>query len=338
MFKIKSKLAMVLASALALVQPVIAQASEFAQSTAHHAHVVVTKYLAAIGGILFVDSITQAFVQQFDNTIRLQAQQSESRLEGTVTDRGNIVGESFTANQLAPLDDTPEKQGRHADTVWDDINHGTRVGLMRDFYQALPIDRNDEPKVLANPNGAYMTSLLNAWNRRKDRIIFDALIGNAQTKEGSLIALPNNQVIVHGSTGFTKAKAIQAKKLFRANEADSHSGEELFMIYTADMMEDILADTTLTSADFLAAKMLQEGDVSGKWLGFKWIPYEAIKRVGNVQSTAAYTKSALHKGQGFFQGNAQRRGDKQDTMQLSAAGSLGAVRVEEAKVIEIQFQ
>lgn len=283
------------------------------------------------------NTITQAFVIQWDNTIRLQAQQKESRLEACVFDKGNITGESFTANRLAPLDDTPEKTVRHGDTVWSEINHSTRVALMKDFYQALPVDRNDEPKVLANPTGSYMDSLIAAWNRRKDRIIFSALIGNAQTKDGSLVALPSSQKIVAGGTAFTKAKVLAARKLFRKNEVDGHNGEELYIPYNSEMLEDILADTTLTSADYLAGQMLQDGDVARKWMGCIWVPYEGIQLSGGTYSTVMFAKSALQRGTGFVEGKSQRRGDKQDTMQVSMAGSYGAVRVEEEKVVQIDF-
>lgn len=288
-----------------------------------------------------MSDITQAFVKQWDDTIRLQAQQKESRLASTVFDKGNITGESFTANRFAALEDTPEKTTRHGDTVWSTPNHSTRVAIMRDFYQALPIDRADEAKVLANPNGAYMTSLIQAWNRKQDNIIFQALIGNSRTKEDALVALPATQTILHGSAALTKAKLITAKKTFRKNEADEQNGEELFMVYNADMLEDILTDTTLTSADYMAVKMLQEGNVSGKWLGFSWVPYENIDLgvIGTgIASTVAYAKSALHRGTGFVEGKSQRRGDKQDAMQVSMAASFGAVRVEEEKVVRIDFQ
>ncbi len=132
-------------------------------------------------------SITQAFVQQYDTTLRMQAQVRTARLESRVTDRGNIVGESFTANKLGVLEDTPENNVRHGDTQWGDIEHSTRVALMRDFYQALPVDRADEPKVLANPNGDYMTSLLAAWNRRKDGIIY-ALSGYGTAAQAQALA------------------------------------------------------------------------------------------------------------------------------------------------------
>jgi len=285
------------------------------------------------------NTITQAFVQQFDTSIRLQAQQKNSRFESRITDRGSITGESFTANKLGLADDTPENNTRHGDTVWSDITHSTRVALMRDFYQALPVDRADEPKVLANPTGEYMMSLIAAWNRRKDAVIYSALLGNAQAKDGSLIALPSGQKIVAGGTGMTKAKLITTKKIFRANECDSEADDpqELYIAYNADMLEDILGDTTLTSADFMAVKMLQEGNLAGSWLGFKWVPYERLTNTGGTISTVAWAKKALHFGTGFFEGKSQRRGDKKDTMQVSAAGSIGAVRVWEDAVVQIDF-
>ena len=294
---------------------------------------------AEAGMVMFAgNTITQAFVQQWDTTIRLLAQQKESRLEATILDKGSITGESFTSNRLAAADDTPENTVRHGDTTWSDIEHSTRVALMRDFYQALPVDRADVPKVLANPTGKYMESLISAWNRRKDNLIFAALIGNSQTKAGALVALGSGQTIVHGGTGLTKAKIITARKLFRANESDEHNGDELFIAYNDVMLEDILADTTLTSADFMAVKMLQEGDVSGKWCGFKWVPYQGVQLVGSTYTTAAWAKSAAERGTGFVEGKSQTRGDKKDTMQVSMAASFGVTRIEEPKVVAIEFQ
>lgn len=296
--------------------------------------------IAAGGGFAIFSgstSITQAFVQQWDTTIRMLAQQKESRLEKTIVDRGSITGESFTANRLAPIDDTPQNTVRHGDTEWSDATHSARVALMQDFYQALPVDRADVPKVLANPTGSYMDSLVSAWNRRKDKLIFAALVGNSQAKDGSLVALQAGQKIVAGATAFTKAKIITAKKIFRKNEADQHNGEELFVCYNSEMLEDILADTTLTSADFLAVKMLQDGDVASKWMGVNWIPYEGILLSGGTYTTAMWAKSAAHKGTGFVEGKSQTRGDKKDTMQVSMAASFGATRVEEEKVVTIDF-
>lgn len=284
-------------------------------------------------------SITEAFVQQFDTQIRLEAGQQESRLMKTVTDRGNITGESFTANML---DDDggnlAQNTVRHGDTVWSDITHLTPLATMLDFYEALPVDRADIPKLLANPSGPYMDMLIRRRNRRCDKIIYDAARGTQTLKDGSTEALPAGQKIAHGSAGMTKSKVIEAKKIFRGNEVDEHDGEELYMTYDSKTLEDILADTTLTSADYMAVKMLQSGDISGKWMGFNWIPYEAIYNDGTTYYNIAWAKSGIQFGAGFVEGNAQRRGDKKDTLQISMAASYGALRTEAKRVVEIAFQ
>lgn len=285
-------------------------------------------------------TITQAFVQQWDTSIRHLAQQTESRLQSRVTDRGSITGESFTSNKLAALGLLDEKVQRLGDTTWSELAHSTRVAVMRDFYQALPLDRADIPKMIVNPvtGGDYAKALMAARNRRIDQIIFASMLGTVTLKDGSTVSLPAGQKILHGSTGFTKAKIIQAKKLFRKNEADEFNGEQLYCAYNSEMLEDILTDTQLTSADFMAVRMLQEGGVGGKWMGIEWVPYEAIQLVTTTYTTVMWAKSAMHFGRGYEEGNVTRRGDKQDAWQVSMAASYGAVRNDEEKLVSIEFQ
>lgn len=283
--------------------------------------------------------LTQAFVKQWDDTIRLNAQQKVSRLAAACFDRGNITGASFTANTLYALDDDSDQTERFADTVLSNPTHITRTANMRDFYKALGVNAADEAKVLANPNGAYMETLMGLWNRWQDKKIYRALIDPAIDLDNNQLVLPSTQIITASATGFTKAKLIATRAIFRRNECDHHTGEELFIIFTADMLEDILADDTLTTQDRLSAKLLQDGDLTGKWCGFNWIPYEAVDIDGDgVASTVAWAKSGIHKGLGYSKGNATRRADKQDMMQVSQAGSMGATRVEEIKVVRVDYE
>jgi hypothetical protein len=284
--------------------------------------------------------ITQAFVVQWDTMIRLKAQQSEPRLWSRSVDRGMITGESFTVNGLDNFDDIPENNVRHGDTVWSDAVHSARVALMTDFYDAKPVDRADEAKLLANPNsGTYMSNLMSAWNRTRDKRFYRAARATVTYKDGTTVALPSTQKVAEGGTGMTKAKLIQTRKIFRANEADQHSGEVLNFAYTSDMLEDILTDTTLTNADYMAVKMLQDGDVAGKWMGFNWVPFEGIDPVASsVYYTIAWASSGMHVGTGFVEGKSQRRADKKDTMQVSMAASIGMCRAEEKKVVEVAYR
>lgn len=287
------------------------------------------------------NTITAAFVMQFHDGFVLAAQQKESRLESTVNSRGMIVGSSFTANDMGSIEANPVTN-RYGDTEWTIPDAGTRQALMSDFDVAIPIDQFDLPKLLANPQGPYLETTLAAMNRKKDKVVYDALRGSALRKTDeagafSGVAVPAGQIIAAGGTGFTKAKIIQAKKLFRANEADEMNGETLYMTYDSGMLEDILSDTSLTSADYMAVKMLQEGAVNGKWMGFNWVPYEAL--TGTTTKTAvAYTKSAAHvgMGQGIVTDIGPRR-DKRNLIQIYAAMSLGSVRVNEQKVVTVDY-
>ncbi len=283
-------------------------------------------------------TITQAMVQQFDDTIRLKASQKVSRFQGLVIDRGIITGESFTANMLDDNDELDSDTTRHGDTIWSDIIHSTPIAVMRDFFKAYPVDRADEPKLMANPTSAYMDRLIEAKNLRLDKIIYDAARGTQTFKDASTEVLPSTQKIAHGSTGMTKAKIVEAKKMFRRNEADEHNGEELCIAYDSNMLEDILNDTTLTSIDFMAVKMLQEGDISGRWCGFRWVPYERLYNDGTAKYAIAWAKSGIQLGTGFVEGNMTRRSDKKNTMQVSMAGSFAALRTQAEKVVEIAFQ
>jgi hypothetical protein len=286
-------------------------------------------------------TITAAFVQQFHDSFIAANEQKESRFESRVVNRGMITGSSFTANDMGTIE-MSQVTNRYGDTEFTVPDVGTRQALMADYDVAVPVDQFDLPKLLANPQGDYLQRCLAAAARKKDAVIYAALKGNALRKtdeSGSYgnTALPSGQVIAAGGTGFTKAKIIQAKKLFRTNEADEHAGEELFMAYDAGMLEDILADTTLTSADYMAVKMLQEGDVKGKWMGFNWVPYEALSGT-STKTTLAWAKSGAHFGTGVnVQVDIGPRRDKRNLIQIYVALSLAAVRVNEYKVVTIDY-
>jgi hypothetical protein len=287
-----------------------------------------------------MSTITAAFVQQWDSAIRAEAQQRQSRFMAAVTNRGNIVGDGFTINDMLAVELDPNTV-RHGDTTWGDPGHTNRLAVMSDFYKALPLDRNDIPKMLVNPvtGGDYMNALMAGKNRKQDDVIYAALRGTINSKDGvTANTLPAGQQIAHGGTGFTKAKIIQAKSIFRANEADEFEGEELYMCYNSKALEDIMGDTTLTSADHMAVQMLQEGAVGKKWMGFTWLPYERLYFASSTYYAVAWAKSGIHFGEGYVEGNVTRRGDKKDLWQVSMGASFGAGRQDESKVVEIAFQ
>jgi hypothetical protein len=288
------------------------------------------------------DTITSGFVVEFKAGWELAAQQKDSRLQATVTDIGGVTGSSFTHNQLGETE-ANDVTSRLGDTEWSEQDHETRIVLMQDKDWSTPIDKFDVPKLLASPQGEYMQNGIAALNRKKDAVIYSALLGAALTRseEGEAygtVAFDTNQAILNSATGMTKAKLLAAKKLFRANECDEYNGETLYMLFNSDMLEDLLADTTLTSADFMAVQMLQQGSIAGKWCGFNWVPYEKLKSADGIKTTLAYTKSSLKFGTGMSREiDVGPRRDKKNAIQIYAQESYGAGRVFENKVVSIDF-
>lgn len=290
-------------------------------------------------------TITTAFRTQFHDGYYDQLQQRDSRFQAAVVDRGMIDGSSFTTNNIG-LVEAREVTGRYQDKTAQDIAHETRIAYMADYdIGPIVVDAFDLAKLVADPTYKYRDLLIAAGNRRKDKTIYRALLDGSltRTSEGGTVTsttIPSAQQIAAGGTGFTKAKILQAKSLFRANECDEFNDEELYMAYDSVMLRQILADTTLTSADFMAVQMLQTGKLADKWLGFNWLPYNALDvPAANTSRTCAWAKSAVQFGTGIVVKTdvAENKSKRGHPIEVYGWMSQGATRQDEKKVVQIDF-
>jgi hypothetical protein len=256
-----------------------------------------------------------------------------------------ITGSTFTTNNIG-LAEAREVTGRYQDKQATDIAHETRIAYMADFdLGPFVVDGFDLAKLVADPTYKYAELMVAGANRRKDRTIYRALLDGAPTRtvEGGTLTnsiIPAGQQIAAGGTGLTTAKLTQAVQLFRTNEADRMNGEELYILYNGVAVRQILSNTTLTSADFMAVQMLQAGAVAENWMGFTWIPYEALDvPSANVARLVAWSKSSLQFGTGIdvksdIDVNKSKRGHPTEVYGWM---SLGAVRQDDRKVVQIDI-
>lgn len=285
-------------------------------------------------GFVWSFQVTEAFVQQFSANFYHLSQQMESRLQSRVRIEPGIVGDSKKINRIGATS-AQKKTTRHGDTPLIETPHSTRWIDLDDYEWADLVDELDKKKMLASPESDYLKAGVAAMNRSKDDVIYAAARGSARTSSGTT-ALPSGQKVAVASVGLTKTKIIATKKLFRANEADEENGETLYFTYGSEQMEDVLGDTTLTSADFLAVRMLQEGGVGKRWMGFEWVPFERASKVSTSRFQIAWAKSGVALGIGAeIMTRLTERADKSYALQPYARMSIGAVRVEEAKVVEV---
>lgn len=283
--------------------------------------------------------VTEAFVQQFSANFYHLSQQMESRFEAAVRVEAGIVGDSKKINRIGATA-AQKKTTRHGDTPLIETPHSTRWIDLDDYEWADLVDELDKKKMLSSPDSDYLKAGIAAMNRSKDDVIYAAMRGSARTSSGTT-ALPSGQKVAVGAAGLTKAKLVSARKLFRSNECDAENGEELFITYGAEQLEDLLNDTNLTSLEYNTVMSLLDGNLAQgrKLMGFKPIPSERLTKVSNDRFACCWAKSGVALGVGAeIQTRLTERADKSYAMQPYARMSIGAVRVEEAKVVEIACQ
>ena len=287
------------------------------------------------------ETITTAFVQQYQNTMRLLCQQAESRLEGTTIPPIKVDGEYLYWERLGPTE-AIELLTRHDNTPNIEQEHTRRRQGARKFIWATLLDEMDAAQMLVDPKGPYQENAQRAMRRRKDRLILEALGGSAWTgKTGTTeVALPAAQKIAHGSQGMTLTKLLTAKQMLDEAEAPD---DGRIIVFTAADERSLLTTTEVKSADYNTVRALVDGKVD-TFLGFKFIKTELIYKEnssakGGTWYDYAYCDNAI--GFGTLQDITVRlteRADKNYAWQPFVAMHMGATRVEDELVIEIACQ
>lgn len=280
--------------------------------------------------------IPDHFHREFTTNVELLLQErSPVLLQGVMTEM--YSGEAAQVVKQFGEVEFAEKTTRGADTQWSDIEHKQRWIFPTDYSLALPIDKEDELRMLDSPQSSYVAAMRAGWARKVNSVIRDAALGTAQTgKNGSTATSFDtaNQQIAAGTTGLTIAKLRQAKEIFGLNEVEDF--DPLFMAVTAKQITDLLETTEVTSSDYNTVKALVNGEVD-TFMGFKFIRYNSLGVDGSSnRRVIAWARSGIVLGQwNGLETRIDERADKQYTTQVFMRGTIGATRTQEAKVVEI---
>jgi len=286
------------------------------------------------------ETIETAFVQQYQNTMRILCQQEDSRLQGTTIPPLKMEGEYLYWERLGATE-AIALETRHADTPNIEPDHTRRRSTANPYVWATLLDRADAARMLVDPKGPYQQVAKAAMNRRKDRLILAALGGNAYGGKsgGTTIALPAAQKVAHGAVGMTIAKLLSAKQILDEAEAPP---EDRYFVCPSESIIDLLGTTEITSADYNTVKALVNGQIDS-FLGFKFIQTELIYLENGSSTTTwynyAYCKGAV--GYGNIEDITVRlteRADKNYSWQPYVSMDMGATRIEDELVVEVASQ
>ncbi len=278
--------------------------------------------------------ITTAMVEQYKGNVQLLSQQRGSRLASAVRTE-TIEGKNGFFEQIGATT-AVKRTTRHGDTPQVDTPHARRRVTPVDYDWADLIDSLDDTKLLISPASAYAINAGNAFGRAKDDAIIEAALGTAYTgvAGGTSTSFDSNNTIAHGSAGMTVAKIIEAKQILDAGEVDPSIPR--YIAINAKAMSDLLNLEKLTSADYNTVRALVQGEID-TWMGFKFILSERLSVSSDIRSCLAWAEDGLLLGVGAdMKTRITERDDKNYAVQVYCNMSIGATRMEEAKVVEIQ--
>ena len=275
--------------------------------------------------------ITTAFVQQYSANIQMLSQQMGSLLRDKVRVE-SVVGKNAFFDQVGKVT-AQLKTSRHSDTPQIDTPHSRRRVSLADYEFADLIDQQDKVRLLIDPTSSYAQAAAMAMGRAMDDVLITAALGTASTGETGTGTETVQTGVVKGTTGLTVAKLISAKDLL--DKADVDPSIPRHIIVGPEQLGNLLGDSEVTSSDFNTVKALVRGELDS-YLGFKFTVSNRLPKTGNDRTCIAYAQDGLLLGIGKdISARIDERADKSYATQVYYCQTIGATRMESAKVVPI---
>ena len=280
--------------------------------------------------------ITTAFVEQYSANIQMLSQQMGSLLRDAVRNE-SVVGKDAYFDQIGKVT-AILKTSRHSDTPQIDTPHSRRRVSLADYEFADLIDQQDKVRLLIDPTSSYAKAAAYAMGRAMDDVIISAALGSANTgvSGGTAVALPAGNIVAAnlGGTGMNIAKLASAKNILDTGDVDPSIKRHIIVSPTE--IADLLNNTTVTSSDFNTIKALVHGEIDS-FMGFKFHVSNRLvdNAAGNTQCIA-FAEDGILLGVGKdVTARIDERSDKSYATQVYYCQTIGATRMEEAKVVSV---
>jgi hypothetical protein len=278
--------------------------------------------------------ISTAFVKQFGSNLDFLVQQKGSMLRNAVRTE-SVVGEEAYFDQLASTA-AQKKTTRNSDTPLVKSDHRRRRVTMYDYEWADLIDKEDKLKMLIDPQSDYAVNAAWALGRSIDDAVIECFANTAYSGKagGTSQNMPAAQIVTAGATRLTLQKLLDAK--MKLDAADVDPSEERYLTITATQLADLLNISEVKSADYNTIRALVRGEVD-TFLGFKVIICNRLATNGSGHRICAvWAKSGLLLAMSKdINTQITQRADKSYANQVYASMSIGATRMEEAKVVQV---
>ncbi len=281
------------------------------------------------------NQITTAFVQQYSNNVQMLSQQKGSLLRNSVRIE-SVTGKNAFFDQVGSAT-AVKRLTRHADTPQMETPHSRRRVSLVDYEYADLIDNQDKLRTLIDPTSSYALAAAYALGRAQDDEIIAAATGVAFTGEtgSTSTSFPGANAITEASTGgLTLTKLRNAKKILDSGNVDPSIPR--YIVVGPQQVIDLLGDTNVTSSDYNTVKALVNGELN-TFMGFNFIMSNRLSIASSKRKVLVYTQDAILMAVGQdIMTKIDERADKGYSTQVYVCQTIGATRMEEAKVVSIE--
>lgn len=293
--------------------------------------------------------ITVGHSEEYASNVNLLAQQMDSRFKSAVTFESKTGKSAQMMNQIGSVR-AQKRTTRHGDTPLIETPHDSRWVFPVDYEWADLIDKQDDRGVrsIVDFESAYVRNGVAAANRACDDEVMGAFFSDT-TKTGedhgttttwtSFVSSNPAHQVAHGSTGLTAAKIKTALKALRAANVDL-TMEPVFCAVSSEQIEDLQLEDQYINYDYSDQRALNASASEIKpFLGVRFVHYEDVTKSGSTWSVPLWVPSGVGLAQfDSLEASIDKRTDKSNSKQVYVCTTIGATRLEEKKIVEIQCQ
>jgi hypothetical protein len=236
------------------------------------------------------------------------------------------------------------RTSRHQDTAFTPLPFSRRRVDILDYEVGDIIDENEDVrKALVNPKSATLQRFAEAGKINIDATIIKGLLNDAVATDSeftvSNVALPGSQELVDGGSNMTVNKIKDAIEILGQADVDL-AIDRPYLALTYSQYRSLLSesefinkDFKLTSAEKLGPAMVSE--ILG--IDIRLVTQEVLPKEGDIRTAVMYTKNAGILGvNNMFSAKVLEDPTKGGSLRVIGKQNIGAVRMEEARVVKIQ--
>lgn len=283
-------------------------------------------------------NVPEARVQQYTTDVRHLLQQGASRLRDKVQVRSHRGKGAVAVDQVgkvAMLDVVV----RHGPTQYVQTPHSRRWVFPQHKSVADLIDTEDQLELLWDPKGPYQEAQAKAAGRKIDEVILAAALATSVTGEtgSSTEAFDTTYQVAHGSIGLTTDKLKAAMQKMMSADVDFQM-ERVFCAIGSQQVQNLLDDTQYTNLDYVSDAVLPSGALK-PFLGINLVVVSdnLLTKASTTRSCVMWCESGIHLGiWNDYEAFVDRLPERNNSWQVMGKLSIGATRLEQGRVVEIQ--